>query len=223
MPALSLSPFLVYKLLIILECKMAPSLSPVRSSRLSSVASIFSRFKTKTPTENKSKPQDLKKARQEAPVEQQEALMQQQEAPTKQQEALMQQQETLMQQQEEPMQQQEAPTKEQEAPTEKQAAEVEKYGGLRFENFKVGNCCAIAMISGDGEVYGKNVEVGNNTTFNCGQISQELVQSLPRACSPEQPSTENQSSSAFQSGRYGVGHVLMGGAGVEQRTYELSH
>ncbi|KFY06108.1 hypothetical protein V491_08851 [Pseudogymnoascus sp. VKM F-3775] len=180
---------------------MAPSLSPARSSRFSSVASIFSRFKTKTPTENKSRSQDLKKARQEAPVEQQEALMQQQEAPTKQQEAPMQQQETLMEEQE-------APTEQQEVPVEGQVAKVKRSGGVRFENIKVGNCCAIAMVSDDGEVYGKGVEVGNNTTINCGQISQKLVQSLPRAYSPGQSPTENPSSSAIESGRHGVGHVL---------------
>ena len=51
---------------------MAPSSSPpARSSRLSSVSSLFSRSKAKTPAEKRRKPQDLEEARQKALMEQQ--------------------------------------------------------------------------------------------------------------------------------------------------------
>src|SRR5690349_845096 len=107
---------------------MAPSLSPTRSSRLSSVSSIFSRSKTKTPAENKSKPQDLNKAYQKAPMEQ-------------------------------------------------QGAKVENSRGVRFEGVKIGTGCAVTIVSTKGEeVYGKDIEVEDYTSFNSGQMSEESVQ-----------------------------------------------
>lgn len=59
-------------MLVLLDCKMAPSSSPpARSSRLSSISSLFSRSKSKTPAEKRRKPQDLDQASQKALMEQQ--------------------------------------------------------------------------------------------------------------------------------------------------------
>ncbi|KFY77061.1 hypothetical protein V499_03466 [Pseudogymnoascus sp. VKM F-103] len=70
----------------------------------------------------------------------------------------------------------------QKALMEKQGAKVENYRGVRFENVEIGKGCAIAMVSTKGEeVYGKDIKVGDYTSFNSGQMSDESVQSLPRA------------------------------------------
>ena len=153
---------------------MAPPSSPSRSSRLSSVSSIFSRSKTKAPAENKTKPQDLNKAQQKAPMEQ-------------------------------------------------QGAKVEHSRGVRFEGVNIGKGCAITIVSTQGgEVYGKEIDVQDYSSFHSGQMSEESVQALPRACSPAQSSTENQSNRAAQSSRRGVGRVLgvaaSNGAGAERPT-----
>lgn len=139
---------------------MAPPLSPSRSSRLSSVSSIFTRSKAKALAENKSKPQDLNKAQPKAPMEQ-------------------------------------------------EGARVEHSRGIRFEGVHIGTGCAVTMVSTKGEaVYGKDINVEDYSSFHSGQMSKESVEGLPKAYSPGQSSTENQSSRAAQSSRYGVGHVL---------------
>ena len=66
------------------------------------------------------------------------------------------------------------------------SAKVENSRGVRFENVKIGKGCAIAMVSTKGEeVYGKDIKVEDYTSFNSGQMSDQSVQSLPRAYNTE--------------------------------------
>ncbi|KFY78639.1 hypothetical protein V499_02242 [Pseudogymnoascus sp. VKM F-103] len=72
----------------------------------------------------------------------------------------------------------------QKAPTGQQGAKVENSRGVRFQNVKIGKGCAITMVSTKGEeVFGKDIKVEDYTSFNSGQMSDQSVQSLPRACS----------------------------------------
>lgn len=101
---------------------------------------------------------------------------------------------------------------------EQQDAKVENSRGVRFEGVKIGQGCAVTIVSTKGEaVYGKNIEVEDYTSFNSGQMSDASVQSLPKAYCPEQfstgnrsdqSSTENQSGRVAEFSRHGVGRVV---------------
>jgi hypothetical protein len=139
---------------------MAPSLSPpARSSRFSSVSSLFSRSKTKTPAE-KRRPQDLDQACQKAPMEQ-------------------------------------------------QGAKVEDSRGVRFENVKVGKGCTVVVVSTIGkEVQGTGIDIDDHTTWHGGQMSDQSLQSLPKAHGTEKSSATDQSIKDIGPSRYGAGRIL---------------
>ena len=65
----------------------------------------------------------------------------------------------------------------QQASMDQQGAKVGNHTGVRFENVKIGKGCAVAIVSTKGEeVYGKDIEVGDYTSFNSGQMSDQSVQ-----------------------------------------------
>ena len=62
----------------------------------------------------------------------------------------------------------------QKASMKQRSAKVENSRGVRFENVKIGKGCAIAIVSTKGEeVYGKNIKVGDYTSFHSGQMSDQ--------------------------------------------------
>jgi hypothetical protein len=62
----------------------------------------------------------------------------------------------------------------QKASMKQRGAKVENSRGLRFENVKIGKGCAIAIVSTKGEeVYGKDIKVGDYTSFHSGQMSDQ--------------------------------------------------
>lgn len=61
---------------------------------------------------------------------------------------------------------------------------VENSRGVRFQNVKIRKGCAIAIVLTKGEeVFRKDIKVKDYTFFNSRQMSNQSVQSLPRACS----------------------------------------
>ncbi|KFY24774.1 hypothetical protein V491_02029 [Pseudogymnoascus sp. VKM F-3775] len=65
----------------------------------------------------------------------------------------------------------------QKASMEQQGAKVGNHTGVRFENVKIGKGCAVAIVSTKGEeVYGKDIDVGDYTSFNSGQMTSAYKQ-----------------------------------------------
>jgi hypothetical protein len=94
---------------------------------------------------------------------------------------------------------------------EQQGNEVKDSGGVRFENVKVGRGCAVVLVSTIGqEVQGTGIDINECTTWYGGQMSDQSLQSLPKAHGTEESSMRDQSTENIGSRRYGAGRILGG-------------
>jgi len=67
-----------------------------------------------------------------------------------------------------------------------QGTSVQINEGVNFDNIKVGNCAAVFLVSNQGKpVNGTNLEFGDHSTFGGGQMSDESLESIPKARSTE--------------------------------------
>ncbi|RFU32865.1 hypothetical protein B7463_g3433, partial [Scytalidium lignicola] len=118
----------------------------------------------------------------------------------------------------------------QKTPMEQQGAKAKESGGVRFENVKVGKGCAYVSVSTIGkEVYGKDVEIDDHTSWYGGQMSDKSLQSLPKAQSliTEESSVRDQNTEDIGfNDRHGAGRTLeetaSTGTGARRRTWSVT-
>lgn len=96
---------------------------------------------------------------------------------------------------------------------EQQDPTVKESKGVRFENVKIGKRCVVVTVSTQGEeVYGKDIEVDDYTSWHGGQMSDQSLQNLPKIYDDEREksSMKDQSVKNIGSSRHmdGAGRTL---------------